>query len=796
MIATRQPGVDGPGLSEGEAQRRALAGLANTLPDQRGRSVRDIVRSNVVTRFNVLLGSLLVVTLIVGPLQDAVFGLILVANTLLAIVQELLAKRTLDRLAILTARTATVVRDGASRTLPLAEIVVGDHLLVAAGDQVAVDATVLSAEGLEVDESLLSGESAPVRKSPGDALLGGSYVNVGSGRCEVTRVGEQTYARRVTAEARRFQLVRSELMGGINQILRVVTWIIVPTAVALIVSQLRANPNLADAVRGSVAGVITLVPEGLVLLTTASLALAVVRLGRRHVLVQQLAAVEMLARADVVCIDKTGTLTRSEQSVERVERLAAGVEPDAILAALARADRAPNATMRALAARFPTAPGWAVEQAVPFAAARRWSAVRFAGGGWWVLGAPEVILDRAADPALSARVEAATASGERLVVLASAAAVDLERGPEGIAPAALVALVEQVKPDAAATVEQLASEGVAIKVISGDHPRTVAAVAARAGLRTAGTPVDGTGLPDAEPELARVAEATTLFGRVSPEQKRRLVRALQSRGHTVAMVGDGVNDVLALKAADLGIAMATGAGAARAVAAVVLVDGSFAAMPAVVAEGRRVIGNVERLANLYFTKTVYAFTIAVGVGILVLPFPFLARQLTLVSALTIGIPSVYLTLAQGFERARGRFTRRVLAFAVPAGLVAGAATFAAYALTVYEPEVSPSEERTIATLVVTAIGLWILAHLVRPVTRGRAVLLALMSVGLAAALTVPAARVLFDLVLPRPLIWLAAIGVIALAFGVLTAGDRLATRLGVESGPPRAAVRSGSRRPA
>jgi cation-transporting ATPase E len=744
------------------------------MPEANSRSLGDILKANLLTRFNALLGSLLVVILVVGPIQDAVFGLILVANALIGIGQELRAKLTLDRLAILAAPRARVVRDGVARDLQVSEIVVGDLLEVEAGDEIVVDGDVESDEPLELNEALLTGESTPVPKLTGAEVLAGSFVSAGLGRYRATRVGEASYARRLTAEARRFQLVRSELMRGINQILRIVTWVIVPTGILLAASQLKANPNLSDAVRGSVAGVITLVPEGLVLLTSASLALAVIRLGRRMVLVQQLPAVEMLARTDVICLDKTGTLTELESVVEHVEPLSAGTDWKEALATIGHADPRPNPSIRAIAAAYPAQPGWVLESRVPFSSGRKWSAFQFTGRGWWVLGAPDVLVPRAEpDHDLGSRMARMTSEGQRVLLLARAEEAHAQRGLRGLKPAALVGLTEEIKPDAAETLSQLVAQGVAVKIISGDHPSTVAAIASRVGLPSSAA-VDGRDLPESESELERLAESASTFGRVSPDQKRRLVRALKAGGHTVAMVGDGVNDVLALKEADLGIAMGGGSGAARAVAAVILIDGSFAGVPAVLAEGRRVIGNVEQLASLFFTKTVYAFLLAVSVSVAVLPFPFLPRQLTLISAFTIGIPSVFLALAPSFERSPGGFLGRVLRFAVPAGLVAGAATFAAYALAVNEPNISTSEERTVATIVIAAIGLWILARLARPLTTGRRALLVAMSAGLLAALLSPSLRKLFDLDLPKPIVGLAAVGVIALAFLGLEAGDRVA----------------------
>jgi cation-transporting P-type ATPase E len=748
------------------------------MPEASSRSVRDILKANLLTRFNALLGSLLLIILVVGPIQDAVFGLILVANALIGIGQELRAKLTLDRLTILAAPRARVVRDGVARELHVSEIVVGDLLEVAAGDEIVVDGAVESDEPLELNEALLTGESTPIVRLRGAEVLAGSFVSAGLGRYRATRVGEASYARRLTAEARRFQLVRSDLMRGINQILRIVTWVILPTSIMLAVSQLKANPSLPDAVRGSVAGVITLVPEGLVLLTSASLALAVIRLGRRKVLIQQLPAVEMLARTDVICLDKTGTLTEPESCVDRVEPFSVALEWNDALASIGRTDPRPNASIRAIAAAYAAQTSWVLESRVPFSSARKWSAFLFKGQGWWVLGAPDVLVARAGqNHDLESKVTGMTSEGRRVLMLARAEYAHAELGLRGLVPAALVALAEEIKPDAAQTLSQLVDQGVAVKLISGDHPSTVARVASMVGLQSS-APIDGRDLPESESELAKLAESASVFGRVSPDQKRRLIRALQAGGHTVAMVGDGVNDVLALKEADLGIAMGDGSGAARAVAAVILMDGSFAGVPAVLAEGRRVIGNVERLASLFFTKTVYAFLLAVSVSVAVLPFPFLPRQLTLISAFTIGIPSVFLALAPSFERSPGGFLRRVMRFALPSGLVAGAATFAAYALAINEPNLSASEERTVATIVIAAIGLWILARLARPLTTRRWALLVAMGAGLLAAFLTPGLRVLFDLDLSRPIVALAATGVVALASLGLEVGDRAAALVG------------------
>jgi len=764
------------GLSAAEASERVRRGLSNRVAAPSSRSLKEILKANLLTRFNALLGSLLIVVLVIGPLQDAVFGIILVANALIGIAQELRSKLTLDRLAIVAAPRATVVRDGAPLTILVPDVVQGDLLRLSAGDQVVVDGPLESDEPIEVDESLLTGEATPVGKRRGDLLLAGSFVSAGHGLYIAARVGEASYARSLTVEARRFQMVRSELMRGINSILRVVTWVIVPTAALLVVSQLRAGPSLTDAVRGSVAGVITLVPEGLVLLTSASLALAVVRLARRNVLVQQLSAVEMLARTDVLCLDKTGTLTDTAPALTGVEPLSAGADWSAALGAVAHADPQPNPSMRAIADAHPAVAGWTVVSTVPFSSRRKWSAARFQEQGWWVVGAPDVLMAGAPGVELAGRAERLSAAGHRVLVLARAKDVAPGGAISGLEAVALVSLSERVKPSAVSTIKHLRDQGVAIKLISGDHPSTVAAVAAQVGLESAAA-VDGRSLPASERELVDLVERTAVFGRVSPEQKRELIRALKAAGHTVAMVGDGVNDVLALKEADLGIAMAGGSSAARAVAACILLDGSFDGLPSVLREGRRVIGNVERLASLFFTKTVYAFLLAIAVGVAMLPFPFLPRQLTLISAFTIGIPSVFFALGPSFQPSRAGFLRRVMRFAVPAGVVAGAGTFAAYALAVNEHDISISEERTVATIVIAAIGLWVLARLARPLRGARAGLVVAMTVGLAAVLLVPTARVFFDLDFPRLIVIFAATGIVSLAVLSLELCNRLMTRV-------------------
>jgi cation-transporting P-type ATPase E len=758
--------ADAGGLTSAEVAERVAAGQVNDVSAVPSRTVGQIVRGNVLTPFNALLGTMLVLILIVGPIQDALFGVVLVANIAIGVIQEVRAKRTLDSLAILTAAKAQVVRDGKAQEIDVGSLVLGDLIEVAPGDQMAVDAETVSSDGLEIDESLVTGESEPIAKPAGSQVLSGSFVVAGSGSVRATGVGSNSYAARLGTESRRFTLTRSELRDGINEIIRFVSVLIVPTAILLIWSQLVSQHSWRRAIAGAVAGTVAMVPEGLVLLMSIAFAVAVIRLGRQRVLVQELPAVEVLARVDVLCIDKTGTLTDGVIEVERVVELDPSGDPartGAALAALAAADHAPNATMRAIAQRFPDPEqGWSGGESVAFSSARKWSAVSFDGHGAWVLGAPEILQPN--DAGLSRKVGKLAGDGKRVVMLETCPKLEGQRLPAGAQPVALVVLVERIRPQAAATLAYFAAQDVAVKVISGDDPRTVGAVASRLGLAGADDPIDARGLPEDAAALAGAMETHSVFGRVTPQQKRAMVAALQSRGHTVAMTGDGVNDALALKDADIGVAMGSGSQATRAVAQLVLLDSDFAPLPSVVAEGRRVLGNIERTAGLYLTKTSYAMLLALAVGVGRYAFPFLPRHLTLVAGLTIGIPSFFLALAPNSDLFRPGFVRRVLRFAVPAGALAGIATLIAYNLARHEPGLTLGEARTTAVITLTFIGLLILSIVASPFRGWRQALVWSMAGLFVGCMLLPATREFFALKPPPLLIWLSAIGIAAIVW--------------------------------
>jgi cation-transporting ATPase E len=785
------------GLSAAEVAERVAAGAVNTLPEGPSRTVADIVKANVVTRFNIILGVLLVIVLIVAPVQDALFGVVLVTNSAIGIIQELRAKKTLDDLALLSAPKAGVIRDGRSVEVEVPDVVVDDLVILRPGDQIVVDGTVVRTESLEVDESLLTGESDAILKDVGSEVLSGSFVSSGSGVFRATRVGTDAYAARLADEAKKFALVRSELRKGIDWIVAAIGWVMIPTSILLIWSQFDANNDIREAIRTSAAGMVAMIPQGLVLLTSVAFAVGVVRLGRRQVLVQELPAVEGLARVDVVCFDKTGTLTEGRLVVETLDLLADDPESQPALGALAASDPNPNATLQAIGAAFPAPTGWYSSTIVPFSSARKWSGASFGSLGSWIIGAPEMVLPN--DRLVAAAVADAAGAGRRVILLArSDHELHGEWLPPDLRPVAVLGLSDRIREDAAETLRYFAAQGVLTKVISGDHPATVGAIAQAVGVPNADRVVDARTLPENEVELIEVVEHGTVFGRVTPHQKRAMVSALQARGHVVAMTGDGVNDVLALKDADIGIAMGSGSSATRSVAQLVLLDGSFDTLPSVVGEGRRVIANIERVANLFVVKTVYAFLLAVLVGAFARPFPFVPRHLTLVGTLTIGAPAFFLALAPNASRARPGFVWRVLRFALPVGAVAAIATYLAYELAISE-DLALIEARTMATLVLATIGLFALQINSRPMTPARRALIGLMAAIFGIVMLSPGWREFFELEMPRLVVVLAGIGIIgitgALLYGALQAGgwftqmpDLLAAPL---KGGPVKALQSG-----
>jgi len=759
-VTVDDPERTAEGLSDDEVAQRVAAGQTNDVPTRAARSVSEIIRANVFTRINAILGALFLIVLATGSVINGLFGLLIVANSAIGIIQELRAKQTLDRLAIVGQAKPLVRRQSGTQERPAGEVVLDDVIELGPGDQIVVDGVVLEAANLEVDESLLTGEADAIDKNPGDPVMSGSFVVAGGGSYRATKVGRAAYAAQLADEASKFTLVKSELRSGINTILRFITYLLWPAGALIIYTQLFTVTGVGwkESVLRTVGALVPMVPEGLVLMTSLAFAVGVVRLGRRQCLVQELPAIEGLARVDVVCADKTGTLTENGMRVSDLTTLTAvdgAAAASDVLAQMAADDVRPNASIAAIAEAYKLPPGWTRTANAPFKSATKWSGVSYGEHGNWVLGAPDVLL--AAGSAEAEQAEQIGAQGLRVLLLGSSdRPVDAPDAPGEVTPAALVTLEQRVRPDAGETLDYFAQQHVSVKVISGDNAVSVGAVAGSLGLH--GETLDARHLPDEPEQLAETVSEYTTFGRVRPDQKRAMVHALQSRGHTVAMTGDGVNDVLALKDADIGVAMGSGSSATRAVAQIVLLDNKFATLPYVVGEGRRVIGNIERVSNLFLTKTVYSVLLAVLVGLAGLSarffgtepvlYPFQPIHVTIAAWFTIGIPAFVLSLAPNNERAHHGFVRRVMTAALPSGLVVGAATFASYLLAYHGKYADPVEQNqastaALITLLVSAV--WVLAVVARPYQWWRIALVAASALAYVVIFSIPWAQQQFML---------------------------------------------------
>lgn len=734
------------GLTSAEVAQRTQDGKINRSVEPIRRSFGKILRANALTRVNAIMLVLFGLVLISGNWKDGLFVGVVLSNTAVGVAQEMKARRELEKLRVLTEPRAVVVRDGERATIDAEVIVLDDLLVLSPGGQIAVDGSVTTATGLRIDESMLTGESEPVVKELGDNVLSGSFVVAGSGTVRATAVGADSYASALTTEARVFNAAESQLRQAIDRILSWLTIIIPIASILLLVSLLDVEETWQDALQGTVAAAVAMVPDGLVLLTSLAFVAGVLELSRRNALAKQLSTVEVLARVDVLCLDKTGTITTGDIVFADLHPLEGHTSQQAeeALAALARADEAQNATMAAISSAIGIESDWKALTIEPFSSARKWSAVEFADKGWVYLGAPDILLGD--DPGSRGLVNRLSSAGQRLIALASS---DLgptsDRAPSNLRPFAIVELRDEIRSDAAETLAYFASQDVTIKVISGDNPDTVAAISGRAGLESSGQPVDARELTD-DAALGTALESNTVFGRVAPRQKQAMVHALQSRGHIVAMTGDGVNDVLALKDADLGIAMGSGSAASRSVADLVLTDNAFSSLPIVVDEGRKVINNVERVANLFVTKAFYAVLLTVLTVSAGSPFPFLPRQLTLIGTFSIGVPGFFLALAPEVSRVRSGFLDRVLRFSVPAGLIAGSATFVAYEVARRSLELPIEEARSLATIALLGIGLAILLSASRPLELWKVLLAGAMAGSYALIVVIDWTREYFELV--------------------------------------------------
>ncbi|QNE47251.1 HAD-IC family P-type ATPase [Glaciihabitans sp. INWT7] len=768
---------------------RVRAGATNNVPSGSSRSFAHILRASLFTLFNAVVGAGTVVLILFGDWQDGLFGLTALANVLIGVFQEFRAKRLLDSLSLLNATPARVLRGGETHEIGTELVVLDDLLVLRVGDQVPADAVIVSEVGLEIDQSQLTGETAPVGKRADDTVLSGSAVAAGHGTARVVRVGADSYTSRLTAEAKRFSLVNSELRNAANRIVRWVSWGLAPLIILVMNAQMHAaggwdtairSGHWRDALIGTVASASSVIPQGLILMISISFALAAAKLAQSQVLVQEIAAIEILARVDTLCFDKTGTLTDGAIAFDGTHAIEteggkAGAEQadwKAVLGCFGADDDA-NATARCLRAAF-QAGDLRPSGSVPFTSEHKWSAVGIPQGasrGTWVLGAPEMVFAHLDDthPALQKKLSGLLARGLRTLVLAHSddrlggADIDGHRLPGSLQPVALVTFAETIRPDAAETVAYFQAQGVALKVISGDNPHTAATIARAVGIQLEGSGYDARDLPEDLGAMGEVLETNAVFGRVTPAQKRQMVRALQQRGHVVAMTGDGVNDALALKAADIGIAMGSGAPATKAVARMILLDGQFSRLPRVVAEGRRVIVNIERVSKLFLTKTTYAVLLSIAVGVLLWRFPFLPRQFAPTDGLTIGIPALLLALAGQQKPYRPGFLRRSLRFSLPAGAVTATVIVVVLAFARVSGEYSSSEMSTAAAIALSIVGFWVLVVSARPLTARRYALLATMVTVQAACFLVPLVRTFLAFTLPTgPLL--------SVSFGIAATG--------------------------
>jgi cation-transporting ATPase E len=686
------------GLSSAEAAKR-LRKLGPPA-ERSSRSTASIVAGNVFI-------------LSLGLIADAAFLAVAVVNSYIGIRQELKAKRTLEELAVLVAPHARVVRDDATQELLAGEVVPGDVVAVEPGDQLVADGEVIASRGLTLDESLLTGEADGVRKERGDRALSGSFCLSGSGRYKVDAVREESYAGRLAGEAKAFRHPPSPLQHEVNRVIVATTWIMIPLAAVLLLTFQMRSVDLVEAAQTATAGLVTLIPEGLVLLMSVTFAVAAVRLARKDTLVQQMSATESLAAVDTICVDKTGTLTDGQLRLLGIE-VADGADSEeakASLGAFAASAGDRNRTLETIASAFPGKAGRAGGE-VPFSSKWKWSGLRL-GGSSYVLGAPDVLEAAGAlslPPGLARKLEKETAAGRRVVAFgeSSEALPDdaAAAPPPRLKPLALVVLEETLRPDAAETIAFIHEEGIDLKLISGDARATVTAVARSVGISADASTIEGSELPEGPEALAETAQRHTIFCRIAPEQKKALVEALRASGRYTAMIGDGVNDVPALKQARLAVAMGSGAQVTKGVSDVVLLKDEFARLPQAVAEGRRIARNIHRLGRLYLTKTVYAGALILLVAVPGFAFPFLPRHLTLAGFLTIGIPSFVLALAPSDGPLyRGRLLRALAAFAVPAGLATALGSILCFFLvdTVFGGSLAAG--RTAATTTLIVLGL-------------------------------------------------------------------------------------------
>ncbi|ENK1243300.1 cation-translocating P-type ATPase [Clostridium sporogenes] len=733
------------GLSKAEILCRIKDGKVNRLPKAPSRTLGQIIRANLFTSYNALNAILAIIVFIAGSPKNAVFAGVIITNTIIGMFQEIRAKSILERLSVINEKSVDVIREGKIDNINIEEIVLDDIIVLKSGDQILVDCELLSNNEIEVDESLITGESDSILKKENDRLLSGSFVSSGNAYAKVINVGKNTYAAKLAEEAKQFKLINSELQTSINKIFKIIMWLAIPIGLLLTFTQLfYVKKSLQDALLGSVSGIVGMVPEGLVLLTSATFVVAVKRLSKWDTLIQELPATEVLARVDVLCLDKTGTITKGDLKVTEVQCL--NNEDikyiDKIIAAMVYSFKNGNATEKALLEKYKNNPNLKIKNKIPFSSRRKWSAVEFEEEGVFILGAPEMILkDKYKN--IENKIGKAAQEGKRVLLLASYEGKNFNEDFNGnVKETALIFIEDIIRENAEEIISYFNKEKVDLKIISGDNPITVSSIAKKVGISNAENYIDARELPENEEELRKVVDKISVFGRVSPHQKKSIVKALKSNGHTVAMTGDGVNDVLALKESDCGIAMASGSEATKAVAQLVLLNSDFSAIPQVVLEGRKLINNLEKVSELFLSKTAYFIILSIIFALLVKPFPIIPIQLTLVGSLSIGIPSFFLAISPNEDVIKKDFLKRVLGVSIPNGVLIGISTALIFLLG-YHTGLSLNQCRTLSLVTFGSLSLFILLKVSNPLNFYRISIVISMTILFVLAFLIPFTRRIF-----------------------------------------------------
>ncbi|WP_251859801.1 HAD-IC family P-type ATPase [Clostridium sp. Marseille-Q2269] len=733
------------GLSKDDVLHRVKEGKVNILPKAPSRTLGQIVRANLFTSYNALNAILAIIVFIAGSPKNAVFAGVIITNTIIGMFQEVRAKGVLERLSVLNEKSVNVIREGEPININVEEIVLDDIIVLKVGEQILVDCEMLFNNEIEVDESLITGESDSILKKEKDKLLSGSFVSSGSAYAKVINVGKDTYAAKLAEEAKKFKVINSEFQISINNIFKIIMWLAIPIGLILIFTQLfYVKKSWQDALLGSVSGIVGMVPEGLVLLTSATFVVAVIRLSKWNTLIQELPATEVLARVDVLCLDKTGTITKGDLKVTDVKYFYKEnrEDIDKIISAMVHSFKNGNSTEKALLKKYKNDPNLKIKNKIVFSSKRKWSAVEFQEKGAFILGAPEMILkDKYKN--IKKEIEKSAKEGKRVLLLAKYEGENLNEELKGnVKEIALIFIEDIIRENAKEIIDYFNKERVSLKIISGDNPITVSSIAKKVGITNAENYIDARELPEQQDELKKVVENTCVFGRVSPHQKKNIIKALKEYGHTVAMTGDGVNDVLALKESDCGIAMASGSDATKAVAQLVLLNSDFAAIPEVVMEGRRLINNLEKVSELFLSKTSYFIVLSIIFVLLEKPFPMLPIQLTLVGSLGIGIPSFFLAISPNEDIIKKDFLRRVLQASIPNGILIAISTTIMFSLG-YNTGLSLEQCRTLALLTFGSLSLFILLKVSTPLNGYRIFIVFSMTISFVLAFIIPFTRRIF-----------------------------------------------------